>query len=268
MKKIILRVLIALVVMVVLVVLGVRFFMDGAIRQEVQTIGSKLTKVEVKLNSVHISLLSGAGALKGFSMANPQGFSSNSAIAFGTASVALQPSSVLSPKVLIRSVTLEAPEISLEGTLQAINLKEILGNLGSSSGGATEPAKPTETRPAETKPAETKAGKKLEVDDFVVSGGKIHLSLTTPLGSQSGTVPLPEIHLKDLGKGSDGITSTELATLVLNAILEKSLEAGLAAAKDIKGVSDLTKGLGGATGGTGAVDKVTKGLGDLFQKKK
>src|SRR5256885_16633112 len=120
MKKIVIRLLIALVVLVILVALSIHLFLDGAVKRQVQTTGTKLTQVEVKLNFVHISLLSGSGKLKDFSMANPQGFSSNPAIAVGTASLALQPSSVLSPKVLIHSVNLEGPEISLEGTLQAI----------------------------------------------------------------------------------------------------------------------------------------------------
>ncbi len=252
MKKIVVRLLILVVVLILLAALSVHLFLDKAVQREAEQTGQKLTKVEVGLKFVHISLLSGSGKIKGLSVANPQGFSNNKAIEVGTASLALKPSSVLSSKVLVHSVNVEGPEISFEISLQGNNLKQLLANVETASGTEKEPAKGEGT------------SKKLQVDDFIISGGKIHLSANTPLGTKSGTVPLPEIHLKDLGKEGDGITPAELSKQVLQAVLSKALEAGLAAVGDLKGVSDITKGLGG----TGTVEKVTRGLGDLLQKKK
>lgn len=256
MKKFIVRLLIAVVVLILLAALSVHLFLDKAIQREAQSTGQKLTKVEVGLNFVHISLLSGSGKIKGLSVANPQGFSSNKAIEVGTASLALKPSSVFSSKVLVQSINVEGPEISFEISLQGNNLKQILANVESSSG--------TEKEPKEPAAKSEGTSKKLEVDEFIVSGGKIHLSANTPLGAKSGTVPLPEIHLKDLGKDGDGITPAELTKQVLQAVLSKAIEAGLAAVGDLKSVGDITKGLGGSTG---TVDKVTRGLGDLLKKK-
>jgi len=252
MKKIIVRLVIALVVVVLLAALGMHFFLDKAIQREAERTGQNLTKVDVKLKFVHISLLSGSGKIKGLSVANPQGFSDKRAIEVGTASLALKPGSVLSSKVLVHSINVEGPEISFEVSLQGNNLKDLLDHVKSASGTEKEPAKGEGT------------SKKLQVDDFIVTGGKIHWSGSTPLGAKSGTVPLPEIHLKDLGKEGDGITPAQLSKEVLEAVLEKALAAGLAALGDIKGVSDITK----SVGGTNTVDKVTRGLGDLLQKKK
>ena len=63
MKKIIIRVLIALVVLIVLALLAVHFFLDGAIKRGVEKVGPKLTKTEVKLNTVSLSVFSGAGKI-------------------------------------------------------------------------------------------------------------------------------------------------------------------------------------------------------------
>src|SRR5215813_13212167 len=181
MKKIIRFVLIAVVVLILLIVLGVHFFLDGAIKRGVETIGPKLTKTDVKLDSVSLSLLSGSGKLKGLVVGNPEGFKTPSAIQVGNASLALQPRSILSDKVVIKSINIQAPEITFETDLKANNLSKIVANLQAATGGGETPKSG-----ATPQPKEAKAGKKLQVDDFLITGGKIHVSVTA-LAGQTAT---------------------------------------------------------------------------------
>jgi uncharacterized protein involved in outer membrane biogenesis len=202
-------------------------------------------------------LFSGSGKVKGLVVGNPQGFKTPSAIQVGNASLAVQPGSIFSDKVIIRSINVQAPEITFETDLRANNLSKIMANVDETTGGNT-PAKPNDT-------AQKKASKKLQVDDFLISGGRIHVSITT-LGGRSVTVPLPEIHLSGLGQGPDGITAAELTKIVLKAIEKESIQAASGAVADLsKEAANLTKGLG--TNPTGAVESVTKGIGGLFKKK-
>jgi hypothetical protein len=253
MKKLVIRLLIALVVVVILAVVAVGLFLDGAIKKGVETFGPKLTKVEIKLQSVGLSLLSGSGTIKGLVVGNPEGFSTNSAIKVGTATLALKPGSLLSDKIIIKSIKVEGPEITYETTLKKSNLSTILANVQEATGGAqTEPAKPQEPAQKGAKPA-----KKLQVDEFIVTGGKIRVSVTA-LGAGAATVPLPDIRLQDLGTGPDGITPGELTKKVLGAI-EKGTAAAAAGA-----VTDVGKGV--VNTGSNALQKVTKGIGGLFKQ--
>lgn len=259
MKKIITRSLLVLLVLVVLAALGVHFFLDSLVRREIQTIGPELAKVSVKVDSVNIVLLSGSGKVKGLVIGNPEGYKSPSAVSVGEASMALRPGSLLSDKVVIENFELHAPEITFETDFLHNNLSKIRSNLEETSGGGTNqaPANP----PATT---ETKAGKKLEVDNFLITGGKVHVAVST-LG-QSRNVPLPDIHLTDLGKDPEGITAAELARKVFGAIEAKAAEAATSALADLKkGGVFLSNQAGPAA--TNTVDKVTKGIGDLFKKK-
>jgi uncharacterized protein involved in outer membrane biogenesis len=254
MKKLAFRLLIGLVIVVILAVVAVRLSVDGAIKRGVETVGPMLAKVEIKLDSVNLSLLSGSGRVKGLVVGNPEGFKTPSAIRVDNASLSVQPGSVFSDKVVIKSISVQGPEITFETDLKANNLSKILANLQAAAGSAT-PAKPGE--PA--KPKETKSGKKLEVDDFLITGGKIHVSLTA-LEGKSATVPLPEIHLTNLGQGPDGITAGELATIAIQAIEKEAVPASAGA------VSDLSKEAAALVKAADAAAKVTKGLGDLFKK--
>ena len=263
MKKLIIRLLIALVVVVILALVAVGLFLDGAVKKGVETFGPRLTKVDIKLQSVSLSLLSGSGSLKGLVVGNPEGFKTPSAISVGTATLALTPGSLLSDKIIIKSINVQGPEITYENDLRHDNLSKILSNVQEASGGGgQQPAKPNE--PAQ--PTEAKAGRKLEVDEFVITGGQIHVTLTSALGGGAETIPLPDIRLQDLGKDSAGITYGELLELVLKAIKEPVQKAASGAVNNIaKGAINLPMDTGGLR--TNAVDTVTKGLGGLLKQK-
>jgi uncharacterized protein involved in outer membrane biogenesis len=259
MKKILTRICIGLVVLIIVVALGVHFFLDSAVKRGVETIGPKLTKVEIKLDGVHLSLISGSGSLKGLLVGNPDGYKTPHAISVGTVSLAVKPGSLLSDKLVIKSIDVEAPEITFEGGLSGNNLSKILANLNdaTSGSGGTNVAGAT---PKEDK----KANKKLEVDDFAITGAKVSISISG-VNSTPVAVSIPTIHLTDLGTGPDGITVTELTKQVFAAIEKAAVAAAASSTGDIgKAASNLTKGLG--TGAGNGVSNITKGIGSLFKK--
>lgn len=256
MKKLLIRIVIALLVIVVVAALAVHFFLDSVIKKGVETVGSRIAKVDIKLDSVSLHLFTGFGGVKGLVVGNPEGYKSPSAISVGNASVAVSRRSLLSDKIVVRSIRIESPQITYELGPGGNNLQRIQANAAESSGGSTTKSTPTEGKPS----------KKLQVDDVVITGGKVTLAIAV-LGGQVVTAPLPEIHFTDLGQGPDGITAGDLAKRILNEITEKSLkaaaEAAARAATEIgKGAQDAAKGEVEKAGGA------VKGIGDLFKKKK
>ena len=73
-----------------------------------------MAKVEVKLKDVDLSPFSGAGQLQGLLVGNPPGFKTAEAIKVGSVGVKIEPRSVLGDKVIVRSIKMEAPEITFE----------------------------------------------------------------------------------------------------------------------------------------------------------
>ena len=260
MKKILVRICIVLIVLVVFAALAVHFFLDSAVKRGIETIGPKLTKVEIKLDAVHLSVLSGSGKIKGLVVGNPEPYKTPHSISVGTASLSLNPGSLLSDKLVIRSINVEAPEITFEGGLGGNNLSKILANLNESTSG------PNGTNVANATPKEQKkANKKLQVDEFTITGAKLTANITD-LGGKSFTLPLPPIRLSNLGTGPEGITVTELTKEIISAVEKEAVKAvGSSSANIGKAAENLTRGLGKNTGG--AVSNVTQGIGNLFKKK-
>ncbi|MGA2280937.1 MAG: AsmA family protein [Verrucomicrobiota bacterium] len=245
MKKLFLSVVVVLVVLIVVAVIVAGFFLGAIVKTGMETVGPKITQVSIKVDAVNLSLLTGSAGVKGLVVGNPEGYKTPQAISVGSAAVNVNPFSVLSDKIVIRSVRVEAPEITFEGNpFSGNNLSAIMKNVNAATknGG---PAPTNTTAKAANKPA-----KKLEVDDFLIAGAKVNFN--------GVTLPLPDIHLTNLGKDKDGITAADLTRRVLDAITTATIKAVANA------TTDIGKGTGKAVG-EGA-NKITSGIGGLFKK--
>lgn len=262
MKKVLLFCGLGLIGLVIAVVIGVGLFIGPVIKAGVETLGPKITQVSVKLDAVDVSLLSGGAAIKGLVVGNPQGYSSPEAIKLGRAEIKLDLMSVLSEKVVIRAIRVESPEITYDGKLKGSNISKILDNVNAvaQKGGSA----PDQAAGAEKDKGPSKPAPKIQVDEFLISGAKIRVNLTG-LTSKEMTVTLPDIHLKDLGKGTDGITPTELVRVVLSQINLSTVKAVTeAVAGSGKMIEDLGKDM--VNNPQEKIKAVTKGLGGLFGK--
>lgn len=259
MKKILLRIGIVIVILIVLAVLAVKLFLDSAVKRAVETVGPELTKVSVHLDEISISILSGSGSIKELILGNPEGYKTPTSITVGRASLALKPMSVLGDKVIIRSIHVEAPEITFEGGITKNNLKQILDNVQASTGGSS-----TSTTPAANgQPAGASKGasRKLEVDDFLISGAKLNVSVLGLGGTNGTTLSLPDIHLTDLGTGPEGITVADLTKKVLQEVVSSATKsAGTALTGLGKNAENLGKSAEGEAG------KIGQKLGNIFKK--
>jgi uncharacterized protein involved in outer membrane biogenesis len=263
MKKLLLKILLVLALLLAIAILTAGLFLDTAVKRGIETFGPKLTQVDITLDQVSLSMLSGSGRIQGLVIGNPQGFKTPQAIRVGSARLEIQPMSLLSDKIVIKSINVQQPEITFEGGFGGNNLSKILANVNAAVGSGTNaPAAAGSTNAA---PQEAKAGKKLEVDDFLIAGAKLNVSLTD-MGGKMIPVVLPDIHLTDLGTGTNGITPAELTKVVLSAIEKSAVTAAKSAVSDLgKNSAAALKDLG--KGSTNALDSVTKGIGNLFKKK-
>lgn len=268
MKKILIRIVLIVVVLVIVAVVAIGLSLNGAIKKGVETFGPQMTKVPVTLDSVNLSLFSGSGGIKKLVIGNPEGYKTPEAMSVGLTSVAISPGSILSDKIVVKSIRIEAPKVTFEFGPGGNNLQRIQENLAAYSGGSsTNVAPPTETKA----PAESKPGKKLQVDEVVISGGMVTLGAAA-LGGKLIEAPLPEIRFEKLGQGPEGITGAELGKIILSKLTEEAIktygdklaQAGAEALNNL--TQNATNAVNKAT--SDALNKATKGLDGLLNPKK
>lgn len=241
-KKILLWGAISVVVLVIIAVGVVALSLDSIVKKGVEVVGPRIVQVPITLDGIHIGVLSGSATVKKLIVGNPDGYKTPFSVSVGVADVSVDIGSALSDKIIIHSIHVESPEITFEGGFGGNNLSKIMSNLKSppQTGGTSVTNVPVAQGGAQT-------SKKIEVDDFLITGAKVHMVLTD-FGGKEMTIPIPDIHLTDLGKGTDGLTPADLTRQIFQAITTTTISA----------VTTSATGLGGdlQNQGKGALDKI------------
>ena len=255
MKKIVLSVIGILLVIVIVAVVAVALNLDRIVKRSVEYYGPQVTKVDVKLDSVHIGLFSGSASIKGLAVGNPPGYKAPHSITLGSAAVSIQPSTILASKIVVHSIKVESPDITFEGGLNQNNLTTIKDN---ASGKA-----PSQT--VTNSVGQQKAEKRFEVDDFLLTGAKVHGTLQLPGGRQVSVnnLTLPEIHLTNLGTDAQGITASELTKRILDEIEHKTVGEVSKFGSNLG--KDLLKSINTGTNGAN-LNQLKQNIGNLFHK--
>ena len=197
------KVLIAGVVIIVVIV-GIIFLtlsnLGPIVKKAVNTVGPNITKTDVIVADVSVSLLSGEAKVKDFFLGNPKGFKSAEAMRVGSVYVDIDESSITKNPIIINKIEIIAPEITYEKIKGSDNFQALLKNVQSSANAEKK---------AQSKP-ESKEGeaKKIVINNVIVKDGKVNLTMAA-LGGKEVTAPLPDIHLKDIGKEKQGATPAE-----------------------------------------------------------
>jgi len=250
------------VILVLIVVLMLS--LGQIIKAGVTTVGPKLAGVPIQLEKVVVNPLTGMVRIKGLVIGNPEGFNTPSAMELNDFKLNIKISSLFSKAIVIEQILIDAPQITYEKSLKSSNLSTLQANLA-----PKEAAAKPEAAPAPEK--KKGAAKKVIIDDFQLNGAKVNVTITA-LGGKKMTLPLPDIHMKDIGKESNGANPAEVISEVFNSISKAVVEAVSAggemagkALKDVGGAAtDAAKGATDAA--KGAADSIKKGLGGLLGK--
>ena len=208
----------------VLVLLGIGFvmvmslFLSSMVRNGVEILGPEITGTTVSLETVELSPLSGVGHLEQLLVGNPPGYETPYSFKLGKVHVEADMYTALSDTLTIREIIIDGPEITFEGTLLGNNLSDIQENVEAF-------AKKTGATGAESTAEAPEGGsQKIVIEDFILRNAQVHLS-TPLLKGKDVAIPLPEIHMRDIGKRSQGLTSSELTSRIVSEITSEILRA-------------------------------------------
>lgn len=244
------KVIIGAVLAVIVLVGGAVFFLfsnlDSLVKTAIEEAGTKVAGVKVSVGSVKISLTDGTGTISGLTVANPSGFKSPQAFSLGAVTVGIDTGSVTKNPIIIKEISVAAPQVTYEMGEGGSNFDVIQKNVQAFTGpGGKE----------KSEPAKGGEETKLIIDLMQLTDGK--LTLATPLPGGAASADLPNIKLTGIGRSGGGASPAEIASKVLNAISQAAVKAA-----SNMGVGKLIDGATEAVGAQvpgGGVDAV-KGL--------
>lgn len=179
--------------------------LDDIAKSAIQNYGSAMTDATVKVGAVHLSPTDGKGSIHDLSVANPKGFKTAHALQVGKIEVDVDIATVTDKVIVIRRIAIEAPDVVYEKGESLTNFDALLRNISVYIG---------ETTPAVSGKS---SGRKLIVDSLTIRGARAH-AIAPAWSSKTADVDLPDITLKNIGRGQGGVTPGELGGIVANAI--------------------------------------------------
>jgi len=194
---------------------------DALIKRAIEHFGPELTGVTVTVKSVKLEPVEGRGAISGLEIGNPPGFASPRSITLGEIRLAVDPGTLTADVVHVHEISLEAPNITYERGAQGDNLSAIQKHI--------------ESQLPKSKPGAAGKGatpeRKFIVDHVLVRGAKVNYGGAV-------TVGMPELHLRDLGKKTNGATAAQIADEVWKEVTRMAVNQAPAA---LEGLRDKAK---------------------------
>ena len=235
MKKIVIIGGALIIILVILVVIGLSN-LGPIIKTAVNKYGPQITKTEVTLKDVGISIFSAEATLKEFRVGNPKGFKSPYALSVGKVHVDVNEKSLTEDTIIIDKIEMVAPEIVYERGLKTDNFKALLNNVKGTA---------KEEKASEKNSGESAGGKKIIIKDFLLSNAKLSLAVTMA-DVRSVDAKIPEIRLKDLGVKDGGIPPAEAFELILAALHKSVTSPGVSNAlkESLKNIATDIEGAG------------------------
>ena len=196
------------------------------LERAIERFGPEITGVSVSVRRVRLEPTEGKGAIYGLELGNPPGYKAPRVFTLGEMRLAIDFSTVTSNVVHVKEIVIDAPVITYERASGTDNFKAIQKHIESKTGAAGKPA---------SSPA-----KKFVIDNLYVRNARVNFSDTLSL-------PMPDMHLRDLGKKSNGASAGEIVNLVWDALVQNitSLSArALGAAREgAKSAVESVRGL-------------------------
>lgn len=214
------KIIVGILIVLVIAVSGVLFFgltkINEIVEEAIETVGSDTLQAAVNVDAVDIILLEGRGSVKGFSIANPTGFSNNNIISVGDVGLQIDIGSITKDvkvikEVYIDSIVLRAEQKNITDT----NIQALINNLKSSSNAST-----TQATSADKKSADSDV--RLMIESLRIGDSSIDLE-TEKFGGR--TISLPGYTQNNIGDKTTGLTPEQISQAIMDSVLTRAKQS-------------------------------------------
>ena len=173
---------------------------DALVKRAIEGFGPQLTGVAVKVKRVRLEPVDGTGSITGLEVGNPPGYKSARALTLGEMRLAIDYSTLTSNVIRVKEISLQGPIVTYEPGAGGDNLTAIQKHIDAEVArlaGADSPDKAS--------------GRKFIVDHIYVRDASVRFGDTLALS-------MPNVHLRDVGKRSNGASAGEVVRAVWGSI--------------------------------------------------
>lgn len=189
--------------------------LDAVVASAIRVYGPDITGVTVKVATVKIQPADGTALVRELEVGNRPGFKTARALFADQVSMTLDAASLTKDLVLVDEITIEEPEITYEYTADGSNLDAIQHYV------ETYISEKTGAQSATNK---GEPEKKVTIENLYIKGAHVKVHADR-LQGKVVTLPLPDLHLTDIGKKSNGVSPAEATRQVVSAVAKNATKA-------------------------------------------
>ncbi|MCG8491524.1 MAG: hypothetical protein MI743_07915 [Sneathiellales bacterium] len=206
----------------------------------VEARGTAITQTTVTLEEADFSPSTGLTTLLRMKVENPKGFADKTGLSFDRIELWIDPETLGSDVIIVKSLALVAPEISYEIAAPNDNLRTLKSYIDHSANADTD-------------------GPRIVIENFQVRNGVIVVTANN-LRGQRRTAQLADIQMQNIGKSEGGLAPAQAISIMLEPILRNTTLAALET--DLK-LSDQARNV--LNGALDETNKALKTLKDLLK---
>ena len=223
-----------LLVLLGVAVLGIFIYIDAIAKAAIERGSTYALGVETTLRWADVGILSGAFAMGGLKIDNPDGFDGDHFLQLERADVEVSLASLRQDTVELPLLALRGVDMKLERTPAGANYQVILDNLKRFESNQSKDPAPSD-----------ESGRTFVIREVLISDVNVEVDLL-PIGGQLNRVEvaIDEIRLTNLG--SEGVSMSQLTDVIIQAILAAVVQNATDLPIDL--INDLGGGLAGLTG--------------------
>ncbi len=193
--------------------------LDDIVHEQIEVQGSQLLGVPVAVDQVTLRLMDGFGEIKGFTVANPQGFSPANLMGFAAVRLDIDTEKLSTNPLIIEEITIDGVSALYELNAQAQgNINALLDQLKRNA-----PKSSTSSEPAAEESTGGDSDLRLIVKQVVVKDTQLKLDLTG-IGQKTYDETLPTFTASNIG-GQSGLPPAELGAKIAEAMLDNLVDA-------------------------------------------
>ena len=220
------RLLIAGGILAVILVVAVKFLgsnLDAIVKKAITRIGPEMTGVSVDVDKVGIALADGRGEIGGLVIGNPRGYKGPHAFKLGSIVLALDKSSDTADVVVIKELTIDAPDIVYDKSEGGSNVEAIQRNIDEYGKTHFDGQEKDQGGKGDA------SAKRFIIESLQIRNGKLRLT------DRDTVMDLPTVQLRNIGKSQGGMTGGEIAGMVVKQMTQAAV-ASAARARAQEGV--------------------------------
>jgi hypothetical protein len=202
----------ALAVLIVITAVSVYLYSNigSIVKKGIERYGTDVCGTRVTVGSVDISLKNGRGTVHDVRVANPDGFSHDSAVRLGDGTIAIDIGSIKRDPIVITEVRIQAPVVSAE----------IDEKLATNVGIIRNHIENYQARAAKAEKQDSGLEKRIAIRSFVIEKGVLKGDATR-IGQQKGEWDMPPVELSNLG-GQTGTRPEAMAKVISAALFARA----------------------------------------------